>query len=64
MFPTYVQEDSYCNSSVDIECGMDEFALMAPQSSLARAGLVESPGKKNRSSPPPALDVAVAEVHG
>ncbi len=40
---------------------MDEFAAMAPRS-LARAGFVESSGKNGPSSPPPALEVAVAKV--
>ena len=57
-----IQDDSYCNSSDDEELGMmDEFAAMAPRS-LATAGFVESSGKKGRSSPPPALEVAVAKV--
>ncbi len=37
---------------------------MAPRSSLARASCVQSSGEKDRSSPPPALEVAVTEVHG
>ncbi len=41
---------------------LDELAAMAPLS-LARASCVESSGEKDRSSPPPALEVAVAEVH-
>ncbi len=61
MFPTsqrtYIQEDSYCNSSDDEE--FDEFATMAPQS-LARVRCVESSGKWIDLQP---HQVAVTEVY-